>query len=507
MHHSVAQFTRSSFVVLLLCVTPATAQDRGAVKALAARIDQFIEARWAKEKVRPSAPADDSVFLRRVYLDIVGCIPSAAEARDFIEDPASDKRLLVVENLLKSPGYARHFATVTRKHLLPESFAAPSSPLDAWLEKRFRDDVRQDRIACELLTAPLQYNVEQAISTFYQANEYKPENFAASTSRIFMGIRLECAQCHDHPFASYKRKQFWEFAAFFADVRSPNGPGRTSKLRAGEITIPGTGKVVQANLPGVRETSLKKDQDPRTVLAEWLTRRDNPYLARAEVNRLWAHFFGYGLVEPLDEMGEENRPSHPELLSDLAKTYAASGFDTRLLIRAITASKAYQLSSVPDGKEPNPRLFARMAVRGLSAEQVFDSVAGATWKKTGEAWATQVSGQRAAFLSRFASRDRTIDRQTSILQALHLMNGQQMAEAIDFDRNRALQTLAEATGQTSAGMVDSLYLTTLSRPPTREETDRLVRYIEQGGATRDKRKALSDILWALLNSPEFLLNH
>ncbi len=483
-----------------------TAKSHADVTALAGQVDRLVEARWKEKKIKPAAPADDATFLRRVHLDIAGRIPSITETRDFLEDPAPDKRLRLVERLLKSETHARHFATVTRKLLLPETFAAAASPLDGWLERRIGDDVRLDRLARELLTAKAVGTADPALNAFYQANEFKPENLAASASRIFLGIRLECAQCHDHPFAPYSRKSFWEFAAFFAGVDRPGALAGRGKL--GEITIPNTDKTVRARLPGGTEMAFNRGDDPRTAVADWLAREDNPYFARAAVNRLWAHFLGHGLVEPLDQMSEENKPSHPELLDELAKAFVASGFDMRFLVRAITATRAYQLSSASaTPADVDDRLFARMVVRGLSAEQLYDSIAQATWKTPGGRGSTEPFGPRATFLARFAGQESLIDRQTSILQALHLMNGKPMADAIDFDLNRALRTLAEARGQSTAQRIEELYLTTLSRRPLPAETERLVKYVEQGGPRKDQRKALSDVLWALLNSPEFVLNH
>src|SRR5262249_21536713 len=219
---------------------------------------------------------------------------------------------------------------------------------------------------------------------YYLAKEFKPENLAAGTARIFLGINVECAQCHHHPFADWKREQFWSFAAFFAGVKSQRlqdflQPGNED-LEKHELTIPGTEKVMQAKFLDGTEPVWKEKRGGRATLAEWMTSPDNPYFARAAANRTWAYFFGTGLVEPLEEMvGSQNAPSNPELLDLLAKEFVAHKFDLKYLMKAITSSRAYQLSSVTTHKgQSDPTLFARMPLRGLTGEQLFDSVAAAT---------------------------------------------------------------------------------------------------------------------------------
>jgi hypothetical protein len=475
------------------------------VKALADTIDGHTAARWRERDVRPSAPADDAEYLRRVYLDLVGQVPTLTEVRDFLDDPAKNKRARLIERLLKTDAHARFFADEWRKTLLansPNQFAGGA--LDTWLQQRFHDNVGYDKVAREILTAS---PANGSLSVFFQANENKPENLAGAAARGFLGVRIECAQCHDHPFAKWKKQQFWEFAAFFSDV-PPGG-------KRGELTIPNTGKVVQAKLLVGDTPEIKPGDGPRATLADWAVSGDNPYFARAAVNRLWAHFFGVGLADPVDSLGEEAPPSHPQLLDDMARAFAAHRFDLRFVIRAITASQTYGLSSVTSGPgQDDPRLFARGAVRGLTAEQLYDSLAVVTGKGApldrppGRPVAFDAGfGQRADFVARFANRDRPIDASTSILQALHLMNGKPVADATSLEGNRHLRALAEAQGRTTAQRVEELFLLTLARRPRAEETARFVKYIDGGGARADKKVALADVFWVLLNSSEFGLNH
>ncbi|HMC64429.1 MAG TPA: DUF1553 domain-containing protein, partial [Gemmataceae bacterium] len=336
----------------------------------------------------------------------------------------------------------------------------------------------------------------------------------ASTSRLFLGLKLECAQCHNHPTAHWTRKQFWEFAAFFADL------GTEGKANRQQLTIPGTKQVVQARFVTGVAPQLQPGGSPRATLAEWITAADNPYFARAAVNQLWAYFFGAGLVEPADDMGEHNPPSHPELLDELARQFTAHRFDLKFLIRALVASRAYQLSSaLPLKPNPSPlagegrSLLARMAVRGLSPEQLFDSLAVAIdWQEPPPRAQRSFVGQedrspRAQFLEKFANQDKRTESQTTILQALFLMNGKLMADATSLEGSGTLAIIADAESLSTARRLETLYLVALARKPRAEEAARLIKYIDAGGPRKDKKKAFADVFWALLNSAEFRLNH
>jgi hypothetical protein len=253
------------------------------------------------------------------------------------------------------------------------------------------------------------------------------------------------------------------------------------------------------------------------VLAEWIVSKDNPFFARATVNRMWAYLFGTGLMEPLDEMaGSEAKASHPELLDELAKDFAEHEFDLKWLIRAITSSQAYQRTSLrSDPRQDEPRLFARMHLRGLTPEQLFDSLATATGYRGDERQNFfNVRSVRNEFRARFAnSTDRPTEVQTSILQALAMMNGRLTSEATDLQRSATLSAVIDAPFMTTPDRIEALYLATLARKPTVKELSRLLRYVEEGGvskaADRSKRRAeaLADVFWAILNSGEFKFNH
>jgi hypothetical protein len=529
---------------LLLAGAPAPAadpppDDSKDVLALAAKIDEHIARHWAEAKVEPAPAADDAEFLRRVYLDLAGRIPSVSETRAFLEDKRPDKRQRLVNRLLDGPRYITHFTSVWRDLMLPEAnasfqFAFLGPSFEGWLRKVLAKNAGYDEMARELMTAPVGaggrgFNPNQPDSpqAFYIAKEFKPENIAATTSRLFLGVKLECAQCHNHPFASWKREQFWSYAAFFAGISGQRqgdfvGPGREVTDRT-ELTIPGLDKVVQAKFLDGKEPVWKPKTPPRVTLADWMTAPDNPYFAKAAVNRMWYFCFGVGLVDPVDEMvGAQNTSSHPELLDEMARQFVAHKFDLKFLIRAITASRAYQLSSARtnDGQD-EPQLFAKMAVKGMTAEQLFDSLAEATGYREGGRQNGRFfdpfndGSARAEFRGKFSNKsDKPTEMQTSILQALTLMNGRVIADTTSIERSETLAAIADAPFLTTEQKIETLFLAALARKPTPKELNRFVRYVESGGAgdapadrERATNQALADVFWVLLNSSEFILNH
>jgi len=355
----------------------------------------------------------------------------------------------------------------------------------------------------------------------------KAENLAASASRLFLGVRLECAQCHDHPFADWKREQFWQFAAFFSGVQAQQ-PGRAvvvngrltpppaPKQPTGrEIKVPGTEKIVQAKFLDRKTPAWRDGVDSRVILAEWLTSAENPFFARMGANRIWGHLFGIGLIDPVDdEPCDDNPASHPELLTELTRQFTAHNFDVKYLIRAIALSKTYQRTSVlTDASQKEPRRFARMSVKGMTPEQLFDSLATATGYSE---QAVQPNGRiaflgpnnpRGEFLARFASQEKRTETQTSILQALALMNGKFVADATSLDRSATLAAVTDAPFLTTSQKIETLFLAALSRMPRPVEMDRLAAYVNSGGPRNDSRAALADVFWTLLNTSEFIFNH
>jgi hypothetical protein len=477
---------------------------------LAARIDLHIDARLAAEKIPPAPLTDDAEFVRRIYLDLTGRIPSVAQVRRFLQDRAPDKRQRLISKLLNSGAYVQHFAHVWRAALLPDNVGQnpnASAGFETWLRKRLAENTPYDQMVREIIQP-------EGPGAFFQTRENKPENLAAATSRLFLGVKLECAQCHKHPFARWSREQFWGLAAFYSGLpqRRQNGLARVEPRPTGrDIKIPGTEKVVQARFLDGKEPRWAEGMDPRTTLADWVTAADNPYFARAVVNRLWAYFFGVGLVDPVDELGDENPASHPELLDALARQFVAHRFDLKFLLQAIVNSQTYQRTSrVSHPGQEEPRKFARMALRGMTAEQFFDSLAQATGHQESAGPNRGRPGGlrgRTEFLTKFANPGgKSTDFRLSILQALALMNGRLVTDATDLDDSQTLAAVLDAPFMDNAQRIETLFLATLGRPPAPQEAGRFSKYVN-GGGDGNSRKALADLFWALLNSGEFILNH
>jgi hypothetical protein len=486
-------------------------------RALSARIDELVGVHLAKERVPPAPPADDAEFFRRLSLDLNGRIPSLAQLTDFLDDTRPDKRRLWIDELLdgphNAPWYVRHFTHFWRRQLLAHTPAQADNvvaPLETWLGKHVLANTPYDQLVRGLLT-------DAEAASFFLANENKPEDLASRTSRLLLGVKLECAQCHDdRSGGSWKRTQFWEYAAFFAGLRSEQDNAgvvaapREQQVGLARIQVGGSTTWVEARFLDGSKPDWQRDVRPRQALAEWIARGDNPWFARAAVNRLWHYFFGLGLIDPVDGLGApDNPPSHPELLEELVRQFIAHDFDLKYLIRAITGSQTYQRSSrQTHPRQAEPRLFARAASRALTPDQLYDSLILATGYRP-ESIRGAVRGparagsSRAAFLAPFDDPNgQPVDFQATIQQALMMMNGKLTEEATHPGKSATVAAVIANT-RPMARRIEELYLVALSRKPRPQETRRLLDYT----ANRESKQALRDILWSLLNSTEFVLNH
>jgi hypothetical protein len=494
---------------------------------LSERIDHELAAVWQANGIRPVGPATDAEFMRRAYLDLVGRIPSPSEVQGFLEDPSSNRREALVERLLEHLDHATHLAAVWRNILLPSeidlSRLGGTVKFDEWLAARLAENRGYDEIVRELLTAEGRV-AESGPLLFYAALRLNPEELAGRTSRAFLGVRMECAQCHDHFFDDISQNDFWSFAAFFARISRPRGKMEmTSPVLAvrdnqqGDVTIPDSADVVPPRLPGSPVAILDSADGPprREVLVDWLTSPNNGQFARATVNRVWAHLFGRGLVEPVDDMRPDNKPIAPEVLETLSRNFAASEFDLRGLFRAIVLSKTYQLASRSEYNDPARTLhFAQMNIKSFTAEQLYDCIAVATRQEVNAAGPVNQPGlerfadtSRQAFVQQFrAPADQVTDYHAGIPQALTLMHGGLIHNATDVATSGLLKSLA-APFFTDEQRIDTLFLATLSRYPTDTERDLMLETISAASTDTERQQALGDMLWALLNSAEFTFNH
>lgn len=496
---------------------------------MAERIDELLEASWRAEGLEPAPPATDSEFLRRAHLDLTGVIPRVWEVREFLADSRPDKRVRLTERLLASPRYATHMATTWRHRMLPPDAAQPGQTtqllgVQNWLRRHFAKNTRFDNVVADLLVATDGNELGPAL--YYQAQDLAPEKLAANTAELFLGMRLDCAQCHDHPYSRWTQDDFWGFAAFFARVRGPdeNMPGATSyrlyDARSGEVRLPDTDEVIPPKYLGGRMADESEGGTRRLQLAIWMASRDNRYLPRATANWAWSHLFGRGIVEPVGDAGSHNPPSHPELLDELASYVTEIEFDLKELWRTLTRTRAYQLSSRPYDPEnpPPPHLFAAMNVKPLTPEQLYDSFVQAAppqrdatveadMRARMMATTLVLDPRRTSFIRR-ADAGATDSREYSagILQALMLMNGDVMAE-VTADDASSLLGAADAPFLTDEDRINALFLATLSRFPDDEERTTCLQLLTSDESAGERSEILSDVLWSLLNSTEFAFNH
>ena len=530
----------SRFILIVICLAPAfaaqtTLADESDSLEVVATVDSLFRKAWQNENVTPAQPASDAAFLRRLYLDLAGRIPAVSEHHEFEADTSPDKRAKVVEKLLDSPASVRHFTTVWRNALLPQANSQPQfraliPGFEAWLWKHISEGSSYDQIVREIISADLNLANGPALSSttspdaFFVVRELRPENLASGTARAFLGVRLDCAQCHDHPFDKWKQQQFWNVAAFYSGFSRPEDVDEddpaammnmVEKTDSRSIKIPGLDETVPAVfLNGdAPDWEQSDDQTPRQVLADWIVDRDNPYFAKMAVNRLWAQFFGRGIVDPVDDFSDNNPPSHPEILNVLAEDFAASGFDLKHLVRVISSTEVYQLSSEQTHEsQEEPSHFARAVLRGLTPEQLFDSLAEAVGFyqpfRTENPFVIDDNSPRARFLNLFRdSAESALDRETTILQALAMMNGEFINNATSLDNSQTLRAIIEFPAMTDEQKLETLFVAALGRSPSGDEKQRFEEYLSSGGATGDKKAALADVFWVLLNSSEFLLNH
>lgn len=498
--------------------------------ALAREIDRLILEPLVAENIKPAPLCDDATFFRRVNLILAGRLAAPSEVEAFLADASPAKRARLIDEVLASKPFVDHLVAVAREWMLPEArtnpeVAASVPGFEAWLREKFEKNTPYDQLVKELLTTPLNNRqiamLRGAASedsrtpnnplAYYIAKEVKPENLAASSARLFLGLQLECAQCHDHPFSKWTRDQFWGTAAFFGGIERTGGALREVMDRR-EMAIPNTNRVVQATFLSDKEPEWRYKQSSRIPFAEWAVARDNPFFAQASANRLWDHLFGVGIVDPIDNIDPKNPPSHPKLMELLARSFADSNFDIKYLLRAICLSETFQRSSViADATHQDVRRFARFPIQGLSPEQLYGSLSTVIGPKT-PSWfevffptprPLEEEGVRGSFIETFSLSGKKTESQTTILQALTLMNGKETFNASNLMSSKTLQKVKAMKGQ-PAEEVKLIYLTVLNRLPRQEESEIAVQYLEAG---ERKPERYADLLWAILNGLEFRTVH
>ena len=490
---------------------------------LAALIDQHVEARLSSEGLRPAELSDDAEFLRRVYLDLHGVVPTLDQASRFLADADPAKRARLVDALLASPRYGQYMADVWQGYLispLADDHRARADRLRQWLAGEFNTRT-WDRIASELLTATGKMEENPAVTYLVEGRLPRSvPDLTDLTSRYFLGVRLNCAQCHDHPFVNWKQQDFWGMAAFFAQVQTPRRAKQVYELGVVDDPRLTLASLRDAGVPDgfllCPPTFLGGQGVPagkvpsRVALAKWLTSPENPYFARAMVNRTWWRLFGRGIVQPVDDMHEANPPTHPQLLDLLARRFAESGFDLKFLTRAVVSSRAYQRTSRPgdaataaaDKQDRQAALFGRMSIKVLSAGQLYDSLETVFGPPAKVIGIDARQGARPEFVEFFGESgdpDPTAYRR-GIPHLLRQMNSGQFA-------GRNLDDLVgrlAAPGRPSEDVASDLFLAILSRRPTTEEQAQFKAYLGRSGSAQD---ACRELAWVLVTTSEFSLNH
>ena len=503
---------------------------------LAAWIDERVADHFAKSGARQPAVVDDATFLRRAYLDLAGTLPTVSEVRDFLEDESDQKRTRVIDRLLGDPRFAKHLARTWRRVLISDANAAAAFgvPLEEWLAEQLGENAPFDELTRKLITAggaeveeeaEKQEDVDDdqeaaarqtAAVSYLRSTGGDPASVAGSVSRVFLGVRIECAQCHDHPFTDWTQKDFWGVAAFFAGARynravpvaNNQEQAPTIDERVTSITAPDIGKTFQARFlwGGAAMPQIPEDKLPRQVFADWLTSRENPHFAATAVNRMWQQLCGQGLTDSVDDLDLADEVERAVVLDDLARHFADHQFDLKWLISGICRSKAYQLGASTGGDET-----AEVRVRPLkvlSPEQVFDSLEVALALPISRLDdGPRYNGQRNEMIARLGETASSAPNQFrgGIPQMLMLMNGVVTDEATSLDNSRTLRAVVDAPFLDDAEKIETLFLATLTRPPSAAEARRLKEHVEKQAGQGKQGQAYAEILWALINSPEFML--
>jgi hypothetical protein len=467
-------------------------------------IDKHVDAKLAKLNIAPSAVCDDADYLRRVYLDLTGTLPTPEEAKQFLLDSSPNKRAKLAELLVAKSEFADLWALRWADLLRVDR--QPLGHQRAHLYyKWIRDSIAQnkpfDEFARELVTA------EGPVTEVGPANFFKvvtkPGEVASTVSQVFLGIRITCAECHHHPFDRWKQSDYFGMSAFFT---------------TGSTTHPRTKKEVFAHALGSEMPTVNPLGDRRLPLAEWMTKPENPFFARNLANRVWAWMLGRGLVEPVDDVRATNPPSNPELLDALAKFLIENKYDVRKLMLAIVASRVYQTSVTPNAtNEKDERNFSRAYFKRPDAEVLLDMISqslGVAEKFPGSpdiTRATQLwdSKARSDFLKLFGRPNRVTacecerTREPSVSQVLNLLNSTEIQAKLTHEAGTVAKFVRKH--KEDAALVQELYLAFYSRFPTDKERDTAIAHLKK--YANNRRAATEDLAWALLNSTEFLFNH
>ena len=498
------------------------------------KIDQHLVVQWKKLGILPSKPVDDATFIRRVTLDICGTLPTVDEVRQYLADSRPDKRERLIDRLLERPEYASYFALKWADILQNRGSGygtrnqrAGTMLFSAWIRDSIAANKPYDRFVTELLTATGR-QAQNPPAIWYRSVRSTPD-YVESVAQAFLGVRVQCAQCHHHPAERWSEDDYYSFAAIFSRVGRKGGFADaevpTNEMiylkDEGEVHNPRSGKLMQPRPLGGPDFKVSRFDDPRRNLAKWMTSPENPFFARTMVNRMWGHFFGRGIIHPIDDARSTNPPTNPVLLDELAYDFAANGYDVKQLIREITNSYAYRLSANPnETNAEDSQCFARYYPKRLSAEVLLDGISQVLDVPTVFPGGPGVfpEGMRAVnlpdenvrfnFLDVFGRPartsacecERTVD--PALSQALELVNSKEIQRKLT-DKNGYIELLA-SNQKTHSDNVREIFVRTLSRPPRTSEFETAVKYLN---SEKKRHEAYRSLVWALLATNEFMMNH
>ncbi len=510
-----------------------SAGEKHMPKEVAAAIDQHLNKGLASAKLKGAPRSDDAEFLRRVYIDLLGRVPTAEQSIAFLDSKDPDKRAKLIDALLATPQFGEQLGRTWRDWICPPELPSDGNGgaqphkeaqnLGKWMGERFAAGDSWDKITRDILTVDGEINKKPQVIFFGLVGDggrLTPDGSARAVASLFMGVQMQCAQCHDDPYRDWAQKDHWALAAFFSKING--GFNKVSESPASksstQITIPksafkNSGTNVQAAFLKGKTFNLNKDEALRPHLVDWLTTKDNPYFARSFANRMWFYLFARGIVNPVDDFRDLNPPTHPGLMKLLANEFAASGFDVKHLLRSICNSEAYQRTSRVTGSADEQAVaaltaaYGRMPLRVMSADVLYDSLKAAYGDPKLDLRAIDakdnIAGQSAPiadayleFLRRFGTnKEDATDFTHGIPQMLTMINHPRLLTG-----SKALDTHRKATPTPSAEQtVEWLYLTTLSRRPTNEEQAEAQRYLKK------TQNGYIGVLWMLVNRSEYLL--
>lgn len=485
-------------------------------------VDTLVYDKLKTLQILPSDLCSDDEFLRRATLDITGRLPTIEEAQAFLADTSAAKRQILVDRLLDSNDFASFWSLKWCDILRSNSKKLKLSGVHKfrrWIFETIRDDQPMDQFARDLLTSSGSV-FENPAANYWRASR-DPQDATETTAQLFLGVRIQCAKCHNHPFERWTQDNYYGIAAAFTRVGRKTSVDAEEEViftqSSGEVTQPRTGKQMKVHLLLKGDVDVPADQDRREVFAQWLTEPDNPFFAKSLVNRMWGHLFGRGIVEPVDDFRDSNPPSNAQLLDELAKHFVSNGFRQKAVLRTIMNSRVYQLSSRTNDFNKNDELYnSHAATRLLAAEQLLDALCAVTAMP--EQFPGMPLGTRATeladpptdnyFLKVFGQPQREMacqcerSSESNLSQALQMINGPVVHNKLRDDKGRIAKLIAE--GKSDDEIITTLYLAALARPPVAEEMTASKQHI---ASQPDRRLALEDVGWAIVNSKEFLFQH